>query len=93
MHARSNRRYAGKNRPYFEAVMGSYMGHIWGHTWVTWEQQWGMHARIHRPYVGSALPRKGGREQQGIPSLPWTREGNCPGPIPSLFRSVKEITS
>ncbi len=32
--------YAGKNGPYFEAVMGLYMGHIWEH-------QWGIYAPIY----------------------------------------------
>jgi len=38
--------YAGKNGPYFKAVTGSYMGHIWEH-------QWGIHGRIYGPYGGS----------------------------------------
>ena len=31
------------------------MGHTWAHIWATWEQQWGMHARIHGPYMGAAM--------------------------------------
>jgi len=37
------------------ACMRAYIGHIWGHTWATWEQQWGMYARIHGPYMGAAM--------------------------------------
>jgi len=43
------------------AYMGAYMGHIWGHTWATWEQQWGMHARIYGHIWGQ--PYRESREE------------------------------
>ncbi len=42
--------YGSIHRPHGSsngACMGAYMGHIWGHIWAIWEQQWGMHARIY----------------------------------------------
>ncbi len=33
--------------------MGAAMGHTWAHIWATWEQHWGMHARIHGPHGSS----------------------------------------
>ena len=44
--------------PYMGAYighMGAAMGHTYAHTWATWEQQWGMHTRIHRPYMGAYM--------------------------------------
>ncbi len=35
--------------------MGAVLGHACAHIWATWEQQWGMHARIHGPYMGAAM--------------------------------------
>ncbi len=33
--------------------MGAVLGHAWAHTWATWEQQRGMHGRIHGPHGSS----------------------------------------
>jgi len=86
MYARSNKRYAGKNRPYMGAVMGhtrifymggtheshgssngacmgAYIGHmgaangacIGAYMAIYGSSEWGMYARIYRPYMGTAM--------------------------------------
>jgi len=76
--------YAGKNGPYFEAVMGSYMGHIWEHQWGIYRphgsSKWGMHARIHghiweQPYRES---REEGNSRESLPFL-GSGKGIAPG--------------
>jgi len=36
-----------------------HMGAAMGHTWATWEQQWGIHGRIYGPYMGTYMGHMG----------------------------------
>jgi len=51
-HGSSNGACRAHTWPYMGAANGACMGAYIGHIW---EQQWGMYARIYRPYMGAAM--------------------------------------
>jgi len=76
------------------------MGHACAHTWATWKQQWGMHARIHGPYMGAYMGHMGAAmghacahtwPYMGQPYRESREEGNNRESLP-FPRSGKGIT-